>query len=294
MLALAECPAGHELARWKNRCSTLKCDGGCNKPLVQGEFRWSCTLCDYDTCQTCYDEAAQWQVPLRSVLRTTAEKTSEPPPTPAEVLKASTAKRDAAKAAKATATPVLPAAGDTATPAVVTAPAATAASSWIYASHNLASVKRDLSSITASASLPRTKQACVRPSPLAPSSPSAGLDADSRAIAATGADGFPDLAEFGLKPNALVRLSTRREWLHQLHQCELQRVHRAAEGAPRSDFEVACGLAQSTPLTARQTNESLAAVNAKFEAERTALREAEQMEIEAMQAMGTAACVAYE
>ena len=51
------CPAGHDLERWLNRTSTLRCDGGCGEPLCVREWRWSCTLCDYDVCEGCVDLA---------------------------------------------------------------------------------------------------------------------------------------------------------------------------------------------------------------------------------------------
>ena len=49
-----ECPTGHGLTRWRNR-SELRCDGpSCQTPILQrGDWRWSCTLCDYDVCEEC-------------------------------------------------------------------------------------------------------------------------------------------------------------------------------------------------------------------------------------------------
>ena len=50
---MRECPRGHELTRWRTRVSTLRCDGACGLALVEGGWRYSCTVCDYDVCEGC-------------------------------------------------------------------------------------------------------------------------------------------------------------------------------------------------------------------------------------------------
>ena len=55
MPAIRECPGGHNLERWRNRVTTLRCDGPCGLGLKELAWRWSCGLCDYDICETCSD-----------------------------------------------------------------------------------------------------------------------------------------------------------------------------------------------------------------------------------------------
>lgn len=50
-----ECPGGHNLERWRNRVTTLRCDGPCGLGLKELSWRWSCGLCDYDICEACSD-----------------------------------------------------------------------------------------------------------------------------------------------------------------------------------------------------------------------------------------------
>ena len=284
---LAECPGFHELSRWRNRSSTLVCDGGCGKALAIREFRWSCTLCDYDICPMCYqDRAARTELMPRAarieaVLRVAGGGDGCPgdyPLSPADGPDLAIATNNK-PGVKPTPGLQLPGAGHT--------PATTeTGESWVYAPHNLASVKRDLTTFGSGAGAQPNKHLCTRPSRLGQSS-SVTADADSPSASSVvlGDDGLPELAPFGMPASALVRMHTRREWLRQLCELEIGRAYRLADGEP-SAFESACGLPRAAPLSVRTTHETVAAVRAKFDEERTALQQAERMEIDVMQAMG--------
>jgi hypothetical protein len=162
-----ECPAGHTLARWRNRVTTLRCDGPCGQGLSECSWRWSCSLCDYDICDKCADglllakssspDAAE--KPVAVVLSATAVGVPHPP---SSAIKTGAKSRSHQSSSAAAATPA-PAPAPTPAPASAWAPAPTPVpakaeeakevtpalgtgrdSSWIYSAPNLGSVKRDL------------------------------------------------------------------------------------------------------------------------------------------------------
>ena len=292
LFMLVECQGGHELQRWRNRCSTLRCDGGCGEPLAIREFRWSCTLCDYDICNTCYeDRVARLQLPVQSALRSARASVSDGDGSAVDV-------ETHEKPIAAKSTPSLNTAAHRLTPITTGLAASTGDPSWVYAPQHLASVKRDLTTFgTSSASIP-SKHSCIRPSQLQQSGSASAEGEGEPTNASATKDTMPDLdlVPFGLPMSTLTRMHERRDWLHRLRELELARARRVADGE-RSAFEVACGVPASAPLTVRQSNESLSAVRSKFEDEAVTLRQAERAEIDTLQAMGlcrSKAHAAYE
>ena len=50
------CPGGHVLGRWWTGAAGLMCDGPCGGSMRRGEGWWGCEACDYDICDTCYED----------------------------------------------------------------------------------------------------------------------------------------------------------------------------------------------------------------------------------------------
>jgi len=275
-MPIAECDAGHELNRWRNRCSTLRCDGGCGKGLEMREWRWSCTICDFDVCPSCYeDRVARMTMPCRPPRASAAEA--------AAANAGPAAGGDVPENASASVKPR----GTSARVHVGLTPTTTEAPScelWVYAPQSLASVKRDLTTFGSGVVQQHNKHPCTRPSRLGLQE-STSVTATSSPSAPTLPHELPDLTALGLPATTLVRMHAARDWLHQLTELELARARRVADGE-LSAFERACGMERAMPISAKATDESVEAVRARFAAECHALRARERMEIEAMQAMG--------
>eukprot|EP00900_Chrysochromulina_parva_P001339 jgi/Chrpa1/11205/Chrysochromulina_OHIO_Genome00018806-RA len=275
-MPIAECDAGHELNRWRNRCSTLRCDGGCGKGLEMREWRWSCTICDFDVCPSCYeDRVARMTMPCRPPRASAAEA--------AAANAGPAAGGDVPENASASVKPR----GASARVHVGLTPTTTEAPScelWVYAPQSLASVKRDLTTFGSGVVQQHNKHPCTRPSRLGLQE-STSVTATSSPSAPTLPHELPDLTALGLPATTLVRMHAARDWLHQLTELELARARRVADGE-LSAFERACGMERAVPISAKATDESVEAVRARFAAECHALRARERMEIEAMQAMG--------
>ena len=277
-MPIAECDAGHELNRWRNRCSTLRCDGGCGKGLEMREWRWSCTICDFDVCPSCYeDRVARMTMPCRPP-RASAAEAAAANPGPA-------AGGDVQETATGSAS--IKPRGASAKVHVGLTPTTTEAPSdelWVYASQSLASVKRDLTTFGSGVVQQHNKHPCTRPSRLGLQE-STSATATSSPSAPTLPDDLPDLAALGLPASTLVRMHAARDWLRQLSELELSRARRMADGE-LSAFERACGMERTMPISVKATDECVEAVRARFASESNVLRARERMEIEAMQAMG--------
>ena len=142
---MRECPGGHELTRWRNRIATLSCDGACSRKLKEGDFRWSCNLCDFDICETCVAPEIVCK-PVRSttpLVPVPTRAASNPGPT------LQSCRPPAPRTKKITeGTPV---AGAAFTPALTTGVAGINTASLVEGSSGLESIKRDLTDLTDSA-----------------------------------------------------------------------------------------------------------------------------------------------
>ena len=140
-----ECPAGHVLTKWRNRNSTLRCDGECGEPLNEGSWRWSCAICDHDLCVNCADNLLTKQQKARAPFCPPVVSEPVPAPPPAASTAAKPPRAKATNNGKATAGvsrtpfPGAPAAAEE-TPSMGTA----RDTSGIYTAPVLDSVKRDL------------------------------------------------------------------------------------------------------------------------------------------------------
>ena len=274
-----ECPAGHELTRWRNRTSTLRCDGLCGKGLAIGEFRWTCTPCDYDVCESC----AEWKLPAPGTVggppcgscqrQSSAESGAGLPPTPAPgILHTFDSAGLSASRSKDS---------SSATPAQT---AQVSSSSWVYAVQGLESVKRDLHFPHSTA--PKRRSSRLAPAtaePLGMPIPDDAAQAAQELIA-----GMPDLVSIGLPAAAHARLQGRRDWLRRLYELELTRAATYEAGGV-SAFEAACGVTRGEMLSPEAALAASTALHAKFEEQRLTLLLSEQMEIGAHEAVGMCA-----
>lgn len=313
-----ECPAGHDLSRWRNRAgSLLRCDGLCNEPLCEGTWRWSCTLCDFDVCEVCVEtlrpSSCRSQTPICPTIAP-----SKPAPSSKPAPKALRA--PAAHGAKGT--PLLNS-GVACTPSLVTGEGGPGRGlpheSAIYASQSLASVKRDLDEAFpgsggssaaarpppkarlpraeleprgelglriagAAAALPKSEHRDGDAAEAVARLPSLCLESDGTCPSLFGS--LSPLEPLGLPPAVESRLLSRRAWLQALFDDELGRAHRNARGAP-SALELACGapMAGNTPLPAAAAAMAVASVLLKFEAERGEVVASELLEIGVFQGM---------
>ena len=111
----------------------------------------------------------------------------------------------------------------------------------------------------------------------------------------------PDLRQLGLPASDCTRMESRRAWLCHLMQCELDRVEHAANDIKHpSVFEAACGMIVDEPTCTNpaalapapapvppvREGVTIAALHAKFAAERSSLLQQERLEIDALHAMG--------
>ena len=344
-----ECPAGHFLTRWRNRTSTLRCDGPCGEPLSVRAWRWSCTLCDYDVCETCVETYLMATVANTSASRQSSAQSVAScvpceggvtsalvPPTPSDPshrLKGASLHSGKPKAAATTPALATPSLGVDAGDEVPT-PAETAAAlyasqpiSWVYAgTQGLESVKRDLSHLSATSGPNKASKHAYtsRPSRLGP--PQRGADvtlADALGLAdgslyrpasvamtceAVDEPGLtaradqlfasvPDLRQLGLPASVYTRMESRRAWLSHLMQCELDRAARAADDTNHDVFEAACGVIPAdepapppAPVPPSGADATIAALHAKFAAQRSALVQEERLEIDALHAVGLCRC----
>ena len=96
---------------------------------------------------------------------------------------------------------------------------------------------------------------------------------------------MPDVTTYGLPASTLIRMHARRDWLRSLHEIELERARRVADGE-RSMFEAACGMEPPEALSAESAHKDLRAIRSKFESEMTDLIRVENMEIEVLDNLG--------
>ena len=262
-----ECPTGHFLSRWRNRADTLVCDGPCGKPLAIREWRWSCSLCDFDYCEVCAGAGTDCK-PAGDGSPASCEKIADD--TPSECPMPPPAEAPMRQGGAPTETPLNPAMAIHGTPSFSPAITATAreGGSWVYMPHGLDSIRKELP-------FPASETKAARPSTLQHDlavADSLGLhegvclpvhemDADILAQLPSGELLFsgqelllpqgsaPDLSKLGLPPAVAARLQARRDWLQQLFQLELQRESRVDSGGV-SAFEAACGVLSVPPATA--------------------------------------------
>ena len=309
---MPDCPAGHELSRWRNRIATLKCDGACGAKLSEGTFRWSCNLCDFDICDNCV--APDFSLLLKPTPRSSTPLVAAPSRTAAPLARQPACRPSAPSAAR-NAPGATPSAGAASTPALATGMGNNNLSALLHASQGLESVKRDLSELPGSARPAKTSRASVsrvssgeaaalgfllsgasaqlprheRPGGAAAEAvamlPSLAIDEASGAPPAL-FDALPPLAPIGLPLPVETRMLGRREWLQELLGDELSRAVRASCGEP-SALELACGVPRDdAPVPARATAMGVAAVLLKFEHERASVLASELTEIYSLQAMG--------
>ena len=261
--AEVECPCGHTLSRWRNRAPNLVCDGGhCDGHGISiRAWRWSCSLCDYDVCETCASVLAlkreglckpistENELPAAAAADEPEEAPEEPPPRPKPPLVAETSTPDAGKLAA-----VSPAVGtgrDT---------------SWLYMpQQSLDSIRKDLQFRPSESKV--HKPSSLRLPSGAAVAESLGLrdgiclpvheaDAHCASLAALPefqpddatpallpADAVPDLSALGLPAIEQARLEARREQLRRLFELEVAREVRAAPSA----FESACCVCEIAP-----------------------------------------------
>ena len=290
-----ECPAGHNLVRWRNRPqSQLRCDGLCGEKLHEGAWRWSCALCDFDVCETCVDKIV-----------TTRSETPLCPPAQARVT---------APASAANSAPSRPPAGRKQQDANFTGAAATAQGTPAVgtAAQSLDSVKRDLDNAfpgsgssalplrphSKSVRLPASEQgelglriagasASLSQTLGGPAAeavaqlPRLELEADGSAPSFFAA--LPALTSLGLPTAVLGSMIGRREWMQELLASEIARAKSAARGEV-STLEAACGVAP--PEQQQSESAACAAVLRKFEHERGQIVAAELHEIDALRVSG--------
>jgi hypothetical protein len=286
-------------------------------------WRWSCALCDFDTCEKCADaiQVVNSNQPSRQPSAESCEAPTDP----------GTPRDDVLMSFKGGAVALLKQAARAETPSLSTpategvaghTPASMQTAqvcSWVYVTQGLESVKRDLSHLTNSTKGAKTKHSCLRPNAPVPRShevtlcdalglPAEGLQRSSAVeddaadkgredtlfvagaspseLAARLIDAMPTYSERCLPQDLAERIHNSRDWLRRLCELELERAARAAAGGEPSDFDAACGVQASEPAAVEQAEADFRQLCEKFEMERAALMREERLEMETLQALG--------
>lgn len=232
----AECPANHELTRWRNRTTGLRCDD-CGIVLEARAWRWSCTPCDYDICEDCkvktFVGSAPAQPPIAPVYRTAGAVTSATSGMrPAEAQRISSASLAHKSASRKVVTPSVGGvdAAASGTPDVATVAGAAGAP----LDQSLESIKRNLHVAFPGAasgtppsganklSQPPAKNRCARPSKLSQGAPAT---ASPTTTTAQGPPSSPPVVLAGVR----LQLPVHAPDANGVHSRWLQSVRREAQ-----------------------------------------------------------------